>query len=701
MYQAPGVSIVLPLIETGGYVATALDSCLSQTLPDIEVICVGDEATDDAAAIVETYAAIDSRITLIRHQTKMSVLQARRAGVLAASAPFLLFLDGDDELAPGAAQTARSCAIRENADVVGFGVSIIAPGKDFPSCLEAALQPRQRRLNLPDIVPTLFPVGEVASGHPWRYCFSTSILRDTYENVPEEQSFGRANDLPIVLLALARAVTYVSIPDRLYTHHVRRRTSRQSTGSIEHFAPVLLDGDQITPIEPSVSGLAAVLTDPSGILAYYDPARVYLVPLPRLVQVPHQNAPGGQRGPIQAEAEITALRRDRDRALRKLQEITEGPSFRAGRALTFIPRKARKFVTMAKRKVRPSLSARAGRARSLSSATPPPPPLRLSFEEPAPTRAATPDVSVVVPVFNSEPWLVDCLSSVLAQTDVSLELICINDGSTDGSGAILQQFADRDSRVIVIDQANSGQSVGRNVGIERASGRYVIFLDSDDYWPYDSLATLVRDADQESLDVLLFDCLAFRDGDVDEKTWEWYAGYYQRAHSYRRVLRGIDLMAAMRRGRDYRPHVGLYMARVKYVRASGIRFIPGIVHQDNPYTFRLLLNAERAAHRRIDVYARRIRPGSTITTLNAERSARGYFLAYVEMSREIGRHRGKIDVAIHDIVDYVFEGARKQFALISDSAAEEIKELDPSVDALAIFESLRGGAQPLDDTARR
>lgn len=1126
MNQSPGVSIVLPLFNDEDYVSAALDSCLAQTLSDIEVICVDDASTDGTTSIVEAYAAKDPRIKLIRHDTNLSAFQARRAGILAASAPFVLFLDGDDALAPRAAQTALSTAKRTNADVVGFGVSIIAPLEGFPGHFEAALQPQHRHLRAPDIVPTIFPVGEVANGHLWRYCFSTSLLRSAYQNVPKDLAFYRANDLPITFLALAQAKNYVSVPDRLYEYHFRRGTSGHAIAGVEHFEFLLGGVDPITFIEAEVTALSALLADPSSLLACYESARLHIIgnalrycirdtsgelqqecidlvkakvgetdavraaaafcpealdaltknaaspaqpkrvrnillttmhletgglqavllehvdllraqgyrvtiavlrdpgrevelpdgvdlvqvtgagkvgridhwlricreysidlivdhhilynenwpwfalaalssgtptigwihnfalrPLfdgnqrtsflanhmrvllrvvtlsptdvafwklqgidrvvylpnpptnlarnslatgrerrlsgdrielawwgrldrltkqvlhlvdvaaqlkaqgidfrmtiigpdsksltakdlqehavshgvadqiellgeqtaselintlqnvdllvstsaiegyqltiieaqalgipvvmydlpwlatvqgnkgivsvhadepsalahaigyiamhedeyrmlskesliyaeevittdlgalltqllvdelpaeyspvptiedariltPRLVQVAERNVDGGHRGRAQVEAEITALRRERDRAARKLQEITEGPSFRVGRALTFLPRKARTFFSSARTKTSPSRTAHSGSAMSILPSTPPPPPLRPSPNAPTPRHATTPDVSVVVPVFNSEPWLEDCLSSVLAQTGVDLELICINDGSTDGSRAILQRFADSDPRVTVIDQTNSGQSVGRNVGIEKATGRYVIFLDSDDYWPYDSLATLVRDADEDSLDVLLFDCLTFRDGDVDEKTWRWYASYYQRTHTYRDVLRGADLMAAMRRGRDYRPHVGLYMARVDYVRAAEIRFIPGIVHQDNPYTFRLLLNAERAAHRRVDVYARRIRPGSTITTLNAERSARGYFLAYLEMSRELDRHGSNFDVAVHNIVDYVYDGARKQFALISDSAAEEIKVLDTSSDAQATFETL-------------
>lgn len=93
---------------------------------------------------------------------------------------------------------------------------------------------------------------------------------------------------------------------------------------------------------------------------------------------------------------------------------------------------------------------------------------------------------------------------------------------------------------------------------------------------------------------------------------------------------------------------------------------------------------------RTDVYARRVRPGSTITSLTPDRSARGYFLSYVEMVRE----RAKLDIpaetsdAIDDIVDYVYEGARKQLSLVTLETAETIRTLDDRDDAQAAFATL-------------
>ena len=103
-----------------------------------------------------------------------------------------------------------------------------------------------------------------------------------------------------------------------------------------------------------------------------------------------------------------------------------------------------------------------------------------------------PVVSVVIPVYNVEPYLSECLDSVCKQTLKNIEIICINDGSTDRSLTVLQKYSERDKRIHIINQNNQGLSYSRNVGIRQAKGRYVYFLDSDDYITHNALETLVH-----------------------------------------------------------------------------------------------------------------------------------------------------------------------------------------------------------------
>lgn len=98
-----------------------------------------------------------------------------------------------------------------------------------------------------------------------------------------------------------------------------------------------------------------------------------------------------------------------------------------------------------------------------------------------------PKVSVVIPVYNIEGYLRQCLESVINQTLADIEIICINDGSTDNSLQILNDYASKDSRINVISQENQGPGVARNVGIRTAKGEFVCFIDPDDVYPYNDI----------------------------------------------------------------------------------------------------------------------------------------------------------------------------------------------------------------------
>ena len=92
-----------------------------------------------------------------------------------------------------------------------------------------------------------------------------------------------------------------------------------------------------------------------------------------------------------------------------------------------------------------------------------------------------PTISIIIPVYNTEKYLKKCLDSVITQTYKNLEIICINDGSTDSSLKILKKYAKSDKRIKVINQENKGVSITRNIGIENATGEWITFIDSDDY----------------------------------------------------------------------------------------------------------------------------------------------------------------------------------------------------------------------------
>lgn len=113
-------------------------------------------------------------------------------------------------------------------------------------------------------------------------------------------------------------------------------------------------------------------------------------------------------------------------------------------------------------------------------------------------------VSIIVPVYNVEKYLEKCLESLIDQTLKDIEIICVNDGSTDNSLGILKNFANKDSRIKIIDKQNEGVSVARNTGIEVATGQYLMFVDSDDYLIENACEKALNTIEQEDSDICIF-----------------------------------------------------------------------------------------------------------------------------------------------------------------------------------------------------
>lgn len=112
-----------------------------------------------------------------------------------------------------------------------------------------------------------------------------------------------------------------------------------------------------------------------------------------------------------------------------------------------------------------------------------------------------PLVSIIIPVYNVEEFLVRCLDSVAAQNYQNIEVLLIDDGATDKSGAICDEYAVRDSRFIVFHKSNGGVSSARNLGIERANGEYICFVDSDDTVEPDMVQDMVKNAQEHDADI--------------------------------------------------------------------------------------------------------------------------------------------------------------------------------------------------------
>ena len=129
----------------------------------------------------------------------------------------------------------------------------------------------------------------------------------------------------------------------------------------------------------------------------------------------------------------------------------------------------------------------------------------------------TPKISIIVPVYNVEKYLTQCLDSLIQQTYTNLEIICVNDGSADGSGQILQEYAARDTRVHIIEQENQGASVARNQGLSVVRGDNIMFVDGDDWVDVDTCQRAVEMAEKHSADVVFWSYVREYENESREK----------------------------------------------------------------------------------------------------------------------------------------------------------------------------------------
>ena len=134
-------------------------------------------------------------------------------------------------------------------------------------------------------------------------------------------------------------------------------------------------------------------------------------------------------------------------------------------------------------------------------------------------------ISIIIPVYNSEKYLATALESAKNQTYQNIEIILVDDGSTDNSITILEKYALSDNRIKIISQTNQGISAARNAGIKMATGKYITFLDSDDFLSRDAIEKMVTAIENNYVDFVVCQAHAFAETEADyvrlEKMEEW------------------------------------------------------------------------------------------------------------------------------------------------------------------------------------
>lgn len=295
-----------------------------------------------------------------------------------------------------------------------------------------------------------------------------------------------------------------------------------------------------------------------------------------------------------------------------------------------------------------------------------------------------PKVSVIIPVYNVEKYLGECLDSVLRQTLKDIEIICVDDGSTDGSPKMLAEYAAKDSRIRIITQPNGGLSAARNAGMDAANGKYIYFLDSDDWIVPDALEQSVEICERDNLDQLVFGCRClFEDLSMGEELCrKKRRGLTVPPDVMGKVYDGPDLLKRLYELKCHAVCVPFRIYRLEMLTRAGLRFCVGLVHEDDYFTPLSIIESARIKIIGDEFYARRYRPGSIVTMGGVKAEARR-FASRVEIFRLLMREfasRG-YDTARPDLSQLFFRRERERLVRIAKPMVVAFALLEPIRDA--------------------
>ncbi len=238
-------------------------------------------------------------------------------------------------------------------------------------------------------------------------------------------------------------------------------------------------------------------------------------------------------------------------------------------------------------------------------------------------------VSVIVPVYNVENYLIECLDSILQQSVDDMEIICVEDCSTDNSLQVLQQMSGKDERIkIICHSENKGLSAARNSGIAYARGKYILFVDSDDVLKENAICTLYETAEKYNTDVLYYDYMKFYGDMLQEKDDAKQDETIN--HLVNKMYSGKEFFCASISAKKSFVEVWRQFLRRDFLLNRNITFLDGILHEDNLFSFYVSMSAQRVYYIDDILYCYRQRQDS-IMARKDEKRAQSMFVVLINI----------------------------------------------------------------------
>lgn len=576
----PLVSVIIPIYNTAKYLDQCIKSVLSQTLKNIEVICVDDGSTDNSVEKIYHYKNIDKRIHLFKQKNQYAGV-ARNNGLAQASGEYVYFLDSDDFIVPTCLEMLYDKAKETNADIVLFdGTSYDENTKVYTKhCFLNIKNINKGVFNVFDYPDDIFNCtnpGAMTKFYKRSFLEENCVLFSKYRT-SEDIYFTSITQV------LAKSITFVN--EDLIVYRRNSATSVQNKIDVKDCIYALID----------------IYEKLNTINIYNIVEKSYILRAINTILYIINIVDFQQRNDFIEKLYNLLFNRINIINLDEKYYIDINSFY-----------KLKEFISQYnfyKKHIEFNVKQNLIHKNNVDS----------------------PFVSVIIPVFNVCNYVAECIESITNQTLKNIEIICIDDGSTDNSLDIVRKYASIDSRIAIYSENNCGLSIARNLGIDVAKGKYTYFIDSDDLIDKNALFELFEKCENEKLDLVFFGGEVFADDTRFDKIVYKNKQNYIKKGKYNKIYSGIDIFKLMLSNGDYAPSSCMIFAETKFYKKNNIKFIDTILHEDEAFTFEACLLAKRVCCINKLYYKRRYRYGSTMTVKKTFENVYGYFKCYLFM----------------------------------------------------------------------
>ncbi len=545
------VSVIMPVYQAGDYLHQSMDSLINQTLYNIEILCVDDGSTDNSLEILQEYEKRDERVHVITKEHS-NAGDARNMGLDAASGEYLAFLDADDFAAPDMLEKAYLAAKEADADICLFRCNQYDHNSgDFRECpwtMRTWEMPEQRPFSAQDVSGKIF---NMSSCTPWDKLFKTSLIR---EKGIRFQSVSSSNDMVFTFSAFTQSRRFITLEDILV--HQRVGHPRYLSEDIEYMT---------SNYYKALMGVKNFLSD-NGI---YDEYKKSFINWGLDFSLWNMHNFGGHFGELVKQQLKQRYFADMD-----ICNASEEDFYNHDQ-----------YVEM--REIMESGLA----ANNISG---------------------NPKVSVIIPIYNVEQYLRLCLDSAVYQTMHNIEIICVDDGSTDSCLDIIREYEKMDSRIVVITGPNGGYGHAMNQGLDRARGEYIAILEPDDYVDVRMYEELYQIAIENELDYVKGDFYRFTHDERGNQIVSYHM--VAKEQSNYEIVKNPAVDSDVFR---YMMNTWSGIYKRDFLERNHIRHneTPGASFQDNGFWFQTLVFASRImVHNFPYYYNRRDNPNSSVAS---------------------------------------------------------------------------------------